>query len=151
MQRVLESEGLAGRVTVDNAPGAAGTVGLARFATADRGNPASLLVTGLVMVGGIVQNGSPVTLAGTTPVARLVGEVEAVVVPADSPLQSLGDLLALVRRDAGSVSWAGGSAGGTDQILVDLLVRAAGADPRATNYVAYSGGGEAKAACWRAR
>ena len=36
----------------------------------------------------------------------------------------------------------GGSAGGTDQILVDLIARMR-RDPRRANYVAFSGGGEA--------
>jgi len=41
------------------------------------------------------------------------------------------------------VSWGGGSAGGTDHILAGLIVAAAGVDPRRTNYIAFSGGGEA--------
>jgi hypothetical protein len=41
------------------------------------------------------------------------------------------------------VSWGGGSAGGTDHILAGLIVSAAGVDPRRTNYIAFSGGGEA--------
>ena len=35
MQQVLQEEGLASLVTVENVPGAAGTIGLARFITAD--------------------------------------------------------------------------------------------------------------------
>jgi hypothetical protein len=41
------------------------------------------------------------------------------------------------------VSWGGGSAGGTDHILAGLIVAAADVDPRRTNYIAFSGGGEA--------
>ncbi len=44
------------------------------------------------------------------------------------------------------MSWAGGSAGGTDHITVGLLAKAAGVDPTKINYVAFSGGGEALAA-----
>jgi putative tricarboxylic transport membrane protein len=58
MQQVLGATGLASSVLVVNAPGAAGTIGLARFASADRGNPNALLVTGLVMVSGIATNHS---------------------------------------------------------------------------------------------
>jgi putative tricarboxylic transport membrane protein len=50
------------------------------------------------------------------------------------------------KADPSSINWGGGSAGGTDQILVGLLAKAAGADPKTMKYVAYSGGGEAKAA-----
>ncbi|MGQ0647249.1 MAG: tripartite tricarboxylate transporter substrate binding protein, partial [Gemmatimonadaceae bacterium] len=146
MQRVLEAEGIVPRVQVENIPGAAGTVGLARFVSGRRRDPAALLVTGLVMVGGVVQNASPVTLNDATPIARLVGEYEAVAVPRGSPYRTLGDLLSAFRGNPGAISWGGGSAGGTDQILVDLIARASGVDPRRVNYVAFSGGGEAKTA-----
>ncbi len=39
---------------VENIPGAAGTIGLARFIGAERGNGDALLVSGLIMLGGIV-------------------------------------------------------------------------------------------------
>lgn len=146
MARVLESEGLAGPVQVENIPGAAGTVGLARFVSGRRGDGSALLVTGLVMVGGVVQNRSPVSLRDVTAISRLVGEYEVIAVPAGSPFKTLGDLVAALRADPGSVAWGGGSAGGTDQILVDLVARAAGVDPARTSYVAFSGGGEARTA-----
>lgn len=146
MQRVLEAEGLATGVQVENVPGAAGTIGLARFVSGRRGDPAALLVTGLVMVGGIAQNASPVSLADATPIARLVGEYEAIAVPSTSPFKSLGDVLAAFAADPGAVSWGGGSAGGADQMLVDLVARARGIDPRRTSYVAFAGGGEARTA-----
>ena len=82
----------------------------------------------------------------TTPIARLTGEYEVIVVPADSKFQSLNDLVAAMKADPGSVAWAGGSAGGTDHILVGLIAQAAGADSTKINYVPFSGGGEALAA-----
>jgi putative tricarboxylic transport membrane protein len=142
MQRVLEIDSLVPRVQVENVSGAAGTVGLARFVSAQRANPDALLVTGLVMIGGVAQNASPVSLANTTPIARLVGEYEVLVVPASSPFRSLQQLLNELARNPGAISWGGGSAGGTDQILVDLIARAKGIDPKRTNYIAFSGGGE---------
>ena len=51
-----------------------------------------------------------------------------------------------MKRDPASIAWAGGSAGGTDQLLVGLLAKAVGADPAKTKYVAHAGGGEAIAA-----
>lgn len=146
MQRVLEAEGLAAPVTVENIPGAAGTLGLARFVSGRRGDARTLLVTGLVMVGGIEQNGSPVTLRDAIPLARLVGEYEAIAVPAASPYRTLGDLLDAFRREPGAIAWGGGSAGGTDQILVDLVAGAVGVPLDRTRYVAFAGGGEARTA-----
>ena len=44
------------------------------------------------------------------------------------------------------MSWAGGSAGGTDHITAGLFAKTVGVDPTAVNYIAFSGGGEALAA-----
>jgi putative tricarboxylic transport membrane protein len=146
IQAVMQAEGIAASVEVVNVPGAGGTVGLAQFATEAAGDPTRLIVGGYVMVGAILTNQAPVTLADVTPIARLTGEFEAIVVPASSELQTIGDLVAALQADAGAVSWAGGSAGGTDHITVGLLAKAAGVDPTTINYIAYSGGGEAMAA-----
>lgn len=146
MQAALSAEGLVGLVEVENIPGAAGTIGLARFVNTARGNETALLVTGLVMMGAIVTNGSPVSLSQVTPIARVTGEYEAIVVPAGSPFRTMNNLVAAFRSNPGAVSWAGGSAGGTDQILVGLIARAAGGDADKANYVAFAGGGEAVAA-----
>ena len=85
LQQVLAQVEPGSTVQVENVPGAAGTIGLARFVTAERGNPQALLVTGLVMVSAIAITHSPVRIADTTPIARLTGEYEAIVVPAASP------------------------------------------------------------------
>jgi len=146
LAEVLLGEGLARVVEVENVSGAAGTIGLARFASSYRGEGDALLVTGLVMLSAIVMNESPVSLAEVTPIARLTGEYEVLVVPAASPFRSLADLTTALRRDPGAVSFAGGSAGGTDQLLLGLLAREVVVDPASTNYIAFSGGGDSLAA-----
>jgi putative tricarboxylic transport membrane protein len=133
-------------VEVYNVTGAAGTIGLAQLVSKNRGDAHHLMVMGLVMVGGVVANKSPVKLDQITPIATLTAEQEVVVVPANSKYKDLQQLMADAKSAPTSISWGGGSAGGTDQILVGLLAKAAGADPKAMKYVAYSGGGEAKAA-----
>ena len=146
MQEVLQSEGIAGSVQVQNVPGAGGTVGLAQFASSSAGDPSQLIVGGYVMVGAILTNASPVSLADVTPIARLTGEAVAIVVPAASPIQDIKGLVDAMAADPGAVSWAGGSAGGVDHITVGLLAKAGGVDPTKINYIAFSGGGEALAA-----
>jgi len=146
MQQALQESGIVKRVQVANIPGAGGTIGLAQFVATEKGKGDALLVSGLVMVGAILTNKSPVSLADTTPIARLTGEYEVIVVPAESKLQTLDDLVGALKANPGAVSWAGGSAGGTDHILVGLIAQAAGVDPTKINYVPFSGGGEALAA-----
>jgi putative tricarboxylic transport membrane protein len=146
MQEVLQGEGISEDVQVTNVAGAGGTIGLAQFVNEADGDPSKLIVGGYVMVGAILTNASPVTLDAVTPIARLTGEYEVIVVPAASELQSIADLVAALKADPGAVSWAGGSAGGTDHITAGLFAKAAGVDPKLVNYIAYSGGGEALAA-----
>jgi putative tricarboxylic transport membrane protein len=146
LQETIQTSGIVKTVTVENVPGAGGTVGLAQFVDKHKGNGNALLVNGLVMVGAILSNASPVTLDQVTPIARLTGEYEVLVVPAASEIKTLADLTAKFKADPGSVSWGGGSAGGTDHILAGLVAQAAGGDAAKVNYIPYSGGGEALAA-----
>jgi putative tricarboxylic transport membrane protein len=145
MQAALREEGIVPQVEVFNVPGAGGTIGLAQLATSEQRSGDLLMMMGLVMVGSILSNDAPVTLEQTTPIARLTGEYEVVVVPANSEFQTLTDLIEALQADPGAVSWAGGSAGGTDHILVGLIAQDVGADPQAINYIPFSGGGEALA------
>ncbi len=146
MQEVMQTEGISASVQVQNVPGAGGTVGLAQFASAASGDASQLIIGGYVMVGAILTNESPVSLADVTPIARLTGEAVGIAVSASSPIQNINELVEMMKADPGSVSWAGGSAGGVDHITVGLLAKAAGVDPTKINYVAFSGGGEALAA-----
>jgi putative tricarboxylic transport membrane protein len=146
LQQVIERRGLARIVEVQNVPGAAGTIGLAQFVSAGRGNTRSLLIMGLVMLGATLWNDSPVSIAQATPIARLTGEYEVIAVPAASPIGDMRQLVQVFRERPEAFAWGGGSAGGTDHILAGLIAEAAGVDPRRVNYVAFSGGGEAVAA-----
>lgn len=146
MQEALTAEGISGNVQVTNVPGAGGTIGLAQFVNQENGNANALIVGGYVMVGAILTNVSPVSLADVTPIARLTGEAVGIVVPASSDIQTMDDLVARLKDNTGAVSWAGGSAGGADHITAGLIAKAIGVDPTLVNYIAYSGGGEALAA-----
>lgn len=145
MQQVLQADKLVPNVQVMNVPGAGGTIGLAQFVNTSKGDPKALIVGGYVMVGAIITNKSPVNLSQVTPIARLTGEYEAIAVPANSPLKSMADLVAALKADPQKVSWAGGSAGGTDHITAGLIAKALGVDPTKVNYIAFSGGGESLA------
>ncbi|MET8049400.1 MULTISPECIES: Bug family tripartite tricarboxylate transporter substrate binding protein [unclassified Streptosporangium] len=138
----LKSADPSRKVEVYNVPGAGGTIGLAQLA-GEKGNGNLLMTMGLVMVGAVEQNKSKVTLADTTPIAKLTEEYEIVVVPAGSPYKTLADLTAAWKADPARIAIAGGSAGGTDHIVAGLMAKAAGIDPKQVNYIAHSGGGEA--------
>jgi putative tricarboxylic transport membrane protein len=67
-------------------------------------------------------------------------------VPASSEIKTLSELIDKFKADPGSISWGGGSAGGTDHILAGLIAQSVGIDGSKVNYVPFSGGGEALAA-----
>ncbi len=144
LQRVIRSTGLARNVQVFNVEGAGGTIGLGQLSRET--DDALLMMMGLVMVGAVETNESPVRLSDVTPVARLTGEAEIIVVPGNSEYNTLSDFVKAWKNDTRGLPIAGGSAGGTDQILAGLLAKAGGVDPRKINYIAYSGGGQSLAA-----
>jgi putative tricarboxylic transport membrane protein len=146
MQAAMQEAGVASGIQVVNIPGAGGTIGLAQFVSSKEGQGNALMTGGLVMLGAILTNESLVTLDQVTPIARLTGEYEAIVVPSNSDVQSLDDLITKFKEDPASVSWAGGSAGGTDHMLVGLIAKQVGVEPTGINYVPFAGGGEALAA-----
>jgi putative tricarboxylic transport membrane protein len=146
LQAAMQSADIVKKVTIDNKGGAGGTIGLAQFVSSSKGDPNALMVGGMVMVGAIITNKSPVNLSQVTPIARLTGEYQVVVVPASSKFQSMKDLLAQFKANPGSVAFGGGSAGGSDHILAGMIAKASGVEPAKVNYVAYAGGGEAQAA-----
>jgi putative tricarboxylic transport membrane protein len=142
----MQSAKLVSGVQFDNKGGAAGALGLAQFVNQAKGDPNALMIGGMVMVGGLYLSKSPLSLKQVTPIARLTSEYEVIVVPANSPLKTMADLVKALKANPGKVSWGGGSAGGTDHILAGLIAKAAGVDPKRVNYVAFKGGGEAVAA-----
>jgi putative tricarboxylic transport membrane protein len=143
MEKVLREAGLATNVQVENAAGAGGTVALPRFTGALRGRGDTLMVSGLTQLSSAIVNKSPVTLAQTVPIARLSGETHVLVVPADSPIKTTADFVAAFRDNPKAMSVAGGSAGGTDHILLAMMAGKLGISPSSISYVAFNSGGPA--------
>lgn len=140
--KVMEDEGIASSIEVFNLEGAGGTVGLART-VAEKGNGDLAMLMGLGVVGASYTAESDASLAETTPIARLVEEPGAIMVPKDSPYKTIDDLVAAWKKDPAKVSVGGGSSpGGPDHLLPMQLAEAVGIDPRKVNFVTYDGGGD---------
>jgi len=146
IEQVLRATGAARGVQITNVGGAGGAVGLPQFLNQWRGQGNALMVAGMVMVGALIANKSPVRLATATPIARLTGEFQALVVPAPSPFKNAKDFADALKADPTKVPVAGGSAGGSDHILLGMIARALGVPPTKVSYVAFPGGGPATAA-----
>lgn len=140
-QQALRKNGLVNTVQVVNVPGAGGTIGLSQL-TRMEGSPNIMMVTGTVMLGGIARGGDQVSLADTTPIARLAEDFEVIAVSADSRFTTLQEFLDAWKADPSSLPIGGGSAGGVDHLVAGQLARAVGVPPSELQYTPHSGGGE---------
>lgn len=144
--KALQDAGVASAVTFENKGGAAGAIGLAQFVNASKGDPNALMIMGQVMIGGIITGKPPVSVTQATPLARLTSEYTVFVLPAQSPLKTMADVVAQLKKDPGSVKWGGGSRGSTEHVTIAMIAREVGVDATKINYVPFRGGGEAVAA-----
>lgn len=88
----------------------------------------------------------PQSFRDLTPIAAVIADYAALVVPTDSKYQSLDELLADFKKDPRSVKIAGGSVkGGMDHLVPAMIVQAAGGDPLKLVYIPYDAGGKAMA------
>ena len=140
-QQALRAASIVNNVQVVNVPGAGGTIGLTQFADFDP-DPTNLMMTGTVMEGAITVQGSSVSLADTTPIAKLAEDYEVFIVPEDSPYETIDDFVEAWQEAPSSHAIGGGGLGGTDHLLAGLLAQEVGVDPGEINYVSYPGGGE---------
>ncbi|WP_103502045.1 MULTISPECIES: tripartite tricarboxylate transporter substrate binding protein [unclassified Streptomyces] len=141
MQNGLREEGLRYNIEVSNAEGAGGTIGLTQTANRE-GQVNVLTMSGLGMVGAVETLGSQHTMDDATPIAQVASEYLAVVVPADSPYETLDDLADDWENQGRQLPVAGGSMGGVDQIFTARVAEVMDVDASAINYLPYSGGGE---------
>ncbi|WP_430782516.1 Bug family tripartite tricarboxylate transporter substrate binding protein [Actinoplanes sp. G11-F43] len=140
--KVMEDNRIASGVEVFNLSGAGGVVGLQRTVN-EKGNGKLAMQMGLGVVGASYTQKSPAKLTQTTPLAKVIEEPGAVVVPNGSPYKTINDLVAAWKADPGKIAVGGGSSpGGPDHLLPMRLAKTVGIDPRTVNFVSYDGGGE---------
>lgn len=146
IEKVAKAAGLVGNMQFENVGGAGGMVGLPRFVNQRKGQSNAVMVGGSVMVGAGIANKSPLTIKDVTPLARLTEEASVIVVPAAGKIKTWADLTAAIKANPKAVSVGGGSAGGTDHLVLGLLIKALGGNAKDAAYVAFAGGGPATAA-----
>ncbi|MBY6367335.1 Bug family tripartite tricarboxylate transporter substrate binding protein [Rhodococcoides corynebacterioides] len=140
--KIMEDEDITGRVEVFNVIGAGGTVAMARLMN-ETGNEDLMMMMGLGVVGAVYTNGSAARVSDATPLAKMIEEQEGILVPADSPFRTVGDLVAAWSANPGSITVGGGSSpGGPDHLFPMEVAQTVGIDPTAVNYISYDGGGD---------
>jgi putative tricarboxylic transport membrane protein len=146
IELAMRTDGIVSTFQFEHAAGAGGAVGLPKFLGSKKGRENAVMVGGMVMVGSLIANKSPVKMTDLTPIARLTGEALVLAVPDSSPFKTLADFMTAFKADPGKVSIAGGSAGGSDHILAGMIAKSVGIEAKKVAYVAFAGGGPAQAA-----
>ena len=101
-----------------------------------------MMTVGLGVVGSTYSFASQYQLQDATPLAQLMSEPEGILVPGDSPYETLDDLVQAWKDDPGELAVGGGSSpGGPDHLFPMQLADEIGIDPNDVNYVTYDGGG----------
>jgi putative tricarboxylic transport membrane protein len=130
-------------MSVMNKPGGGGAVGLAYMFMKQK-DDYELVVYCPPLIINTLNKTFTQDFKQLTPLAKLITDYQVILVKADSPYKTLGDLLAAVKKDPQGVKFAGGSSPGSmDHLAFCKIAKAAGIDPSKLVYVAFSGGGEA--------
>lgn len=138
----LVGAGATDEIEYENKGGKGGTIGLAYYAEKYSGDPNTLLMGGMVMVGAVALQKPAVDMSRIRPIARLTSDYLVVVVDANSPVRTIADLAGRMRANPKDVPIAGGSAGGVDHVFAGVFTRAAGSKPEELVYQPFAGGAE---------
>lgn len=139
----LQMTKLVDRIQYENIGGKAGTIGLTQFVERYSNTPNTLLVGGMVMLGGIALQRPAVDLTRVQAIAELTSDFMVVAVPAASSIKSLKDLAARLADPAFKATVVGGSAGGVDHMLLGMILRASRGLPDNFSYLPTSSGSDA--------
>jgi putative tricarboxylic transport membrane protein len=126
-------------IQVTNEPGAGGARGIAEMVKR-KGDPYSLLGIAIHIIVTPLTLGTPHTYKDVTPIAKLFSEYEMLVVRADSPIKSIKEIEAALKKDPGSLKIGGASLGSADHLTISRFAQSLGLDPAKLTYIAYSGG-----------
>lgn len=99
------------RIQVFNKPGAGGELGMAEMAGPRKGDPYSLSAFALHVIYTPLTLGTPNSYKTLTPIAKIFSEYQMMVVRTESPIKSLKDVEAALRKDVGSSASAAPASG----------------------------------------
>ena len=143
VQRIFQNGGLVPNSTVVNKPGAANTIGWA-YLNQHAGDGHYIATYSPALIGNRIMGTTQLTYTDFTPLNILAREFVVLSVKADSPIASLKDLTARLKKDSQSVSFAFATARGNhNHVVLSMYLKSIGVDPKAAKAVIYSGGGEA--------
>jgi putative tricarboxylic transport membrane protein len=143
----LTGAGLVGTASYENMSGGGGGKAIGYLIENADSQHGTLMVNSTPIVIRSLTGVFPHNFRDLTLVSGTIGDYAAIVVGKDSPLNSMGDLLAAFDADASGTAIGGGSVpGGMDHLVAAMVMEAAGKDALAVKYIPYDAGGKAMAA-----
>ena len=129
-------------VTVTNRPGGGGTIAWTVL-NQHRGDAHFIATMNVTLVTNQVLGLSSIRYQDLTPLNILLREYVAVYTRSDSAITSTRELIARLKKDPASVSFGLSPArGNQNHIVLGMIARSAGIDPKALKIVVYSSGGQ---------
>jgi putative tricarboxylic transport membrane protein len=146
VQEALQKSGLVKDVAVENRTGGGGSVAIAHLVETAARQQNTLMVNGTSIVVRSLNREFSQTYRDVTLVNTLTAEIFGVLVNNQSPHADARALVAALKSDPRAVRFGGGSPrGGIDHLAAAKILKQAGVDPKAMQYIAYDGGGKAMA------
>ena len=142
VQKLLQANPVFPSVTVNNKPGGGGTVAWTNLAqhAADANYIATFSST---MLTNQILGVGKLTYNDFTPLTIMLREYVTIAVGADSPIASGKDLMDRLRKDPASVSFTFASAPGNhNHVIIGMILKAAGADPKKAKVIVQKSGGQ---------
>ena len=142
----LTKSGLLKSASFENMSGGGGGKAIAHLIETANRQHGTLMVNSTPIVIRSLQGVFPQSFRDLTPVAAVIGDYAAFVVPTGSKYTNFTQLVDDFMADAKSVKVAGGSVRGSmDHLVAAMAFKAAGGDARQVRYVPYDAGGKAMA------
>jgi putative tricarboxylic transport membrane protein len=143
VQTIFQASALVPSSTVINKPGAANTIGWA-YLNQHAGDAHYIATYSPTLLGNRIMGTTPLSYTDFTPLNILAREYVVIGVRAESPFATLKDLVAQLKKDPTSVSFAFATARGNhNHIVLGMLLKSIGVDPKVAKTVIYPGGGPA--------
>ena len=143
VQNIFQGTGLVPSSAVVNKPGAANTIGWA-YLNQHAGDAHYIATISPALIGNKLMGTSPLTYTHFTPLNIVAREFVVLAVKADSPIKTLADLTARMKKDPQSLSWAFATARGNhNHIVMGMYLKSIGLDPGKVKTVIFPGGGPA--------
>ncbi len=144
--KALMDAGIVKHASFENMSGGGGGKALNHLISTARRQHGTLMVNSTPIIIRSLQGVFPQSFRDTTPIAAVIADYAAFVVPQKSKYKSWKEVIDDFKKDPMSVKIAGGSVKGSmDHLVPAMAVEAAGGDPLKLVYVPYDAGGKAMA------